>query len=234
MQSIRTVVVEDEQAGLENLLLKIARNSPFIEVIGTYTSGEAAIEGIPKDLPDLIFLDINLGTMTGFDVLERLKDVPFEIIITTSYDQYALQAIKANALDYLLKPIDELELVQAVNKAFKVIQAKSKTASRIAVPIKNGLKFLNTDDIVYCKADNNCTFIHLTDGKKILVTRTLNDIVQKLPEPKFFRVHRSSLINLNFVDSFSNEDGGYLIMKDKEELSVSREKKEELMRRLAK
>ncbi len=230
MNHITAVLVEDEKTGMDNLTRKLQRNCPNVKILAQCPSGEKAIQAIHELQPQLIFLDVQLGTMTGFDVLERLQHISFEVIFITSYDKYAIQAIKANALDYLLKPIIEKELAQAVNKAWNKIQNNIDTLIvRIAVPVMNGLKFIPVNDILYCEADNNCTFIHRKDIKPMLVTRTLKNISQKLPPSDFFRISRKAIVQLQYVVSYSRMDGGYVTMTNGTKLGVSRNRRDDFL-----
>lgn len=228
---MKAIIVEDEKKGVENILLKLGRHCPDVEIISTCYTGESAITEIKDKAPDLVFLDIQLGTMSGFDVLDQLRHIHFEIIFTTSFNQYAIQAIRTSAIDYLLKPIKPEELVPAVDKARQKI-INSKVISRIAVPISNGFQFIAISDIIYCKADDNCTHIYKIDGGRVFVTKSLIEIEKKLPQDLFFRIHRSFLINLACTESFRTSAGGYVVLNNGIELSVSRARKEELLRKL--
>lgn len=232
MSKIKTIIVEDEKEGMENILLKLKKSCPDIEVVEKCYTGAAAIKAIEKHNPDLLFLDVRLGNMTGFDVLNKLPHIHFEVIFTTAFDQYAINAIKVNAIDYLLKPIKPKELEVAVDKTKKKLDDLG-SISKISVPISNGFKFIDIDDIRYCLADDNYTNIIIDSGKKIIVTKTLKHISQKLPANKFLRISRSAFINLDYVDSFQRSSGGLVIMKNGGELSVSKDSRNELLSRMS-
>lgn len=233
MEKISSLIVEDEKRGLENLQIKLEEHCPQVELIGASNSGEQAIEDIKKLKPELVFLDIQLGTMTGFDVLETVPNVGFEVIFTTAYDQYALKAFKNNALHYLLKPIRPEELKLAVEKAHKLIKGKedNKLLSRIAVPVSNGLRFISVDEIIHCEAVNNYCLIHLFNGKTVTVTRTLGNIEEKLKGHSFFRIHRSHLINLDYLESFLRESGGKVVLSNGTEMRVGRNYRDAFIRK---
>ena len=247
MNTLRAIIVEDEPSGLENLRYKLQQNCPEVEIVAECTSGEEGIKAIKKNLPDLLFLDIMLGDMTGFDVLKAIRHPTFEVIFTTSYDDYAIQAIKTSALDYLLKPIEVDELQDAVAKArMKFIQkggapisvpggsSESKT-SKLGFPVATGTQFIDLQDIVYSKADDNVATLHLADGKTIVkLTKTLGWVEDQLTDKNFFRVHHSYLVNLNHIKEYIRQDGGYLIMSDKKLVSISRRRKDDFLQELEK
>lgn len=232
MKKIRAIVIEDEKSGRDNLIGKLQRDCPNVEVIAACASGEEAIQAIHDLQPQLLFLDIRLGTMTGFDVLDRVRYIQFEIIFTTYYDQYALPAIKENALDYLLKPISDRDLIEAVNKAWDKIQQQGPGNKRIQVRVTNGIRFIYTRDILYCQADDNCTWIHLKDQKPLLISRTLGVMDQKLLHFQFSRISRRHTVNLDYIDEFSREDGGLVILKDGTELLISKSRREEFLAKM--
>ena len=168
MKTLKAVIVEDEELGIRNLQEKLRRNCPQIEVIGVCQSSQQAIQEIPKLNPDLIFLDINLDSLNGFDVLARLRYFDFEVIFTTVYDQYVIDAIRANALDYLIKPINEDDLIAAVMRAWEKKKQSNTHTARIPIPTTHGFVFVSTDEIIHCQADDNRTIFHLFNKKKII------------------------------------------------------------------
>jgi len=210
----------------------------------------SASEGIAKisELkPDLIFLDIEMPHMNGFQMLEQLPKINFEIIFTTSYDQYAITAFKFSALDYLLKPVDREELEKAMQKISKKINPPisqqleillqrinqpSVPVQRIALPTMQGLEFVPVDSIIHCTSRNNYTEFFLKDKKKLLVSRTLKEVEDMLADHSFLRVHNSHVVNLNAITRYAKGEGGYLIMTDGSTIDVSRSRKELLMQKL--
>jgi two-component system LytT family response regulator len=244
---IRVVLVDDEPQSCKSLAIKLKDVAEDVEIIGTYNDPESAISGIRKSKPDVIFLDIEMPGMNGFEMLEQLPAVNFEIIFITSYDQYALKAIRFSAIDYLLKPIDREELKRAVEKVkdrfqipvpqqLEILLQKFKQPSnpvnKIALPTIEGLQMIPIETIVSCESDDNYTNIKLKNGKKLLVTRSLKEIEESLEQHSFIRVHRSHLVNLNEIEKYIKGEGGYLVMSDGTSIDVARNKKETLLKKL--
>lgn len=230
--TIKAIIVEDEQEGIENLTLKIEKYCPQITIIDKCETGEKAIKSIQEKKPHIVFLDILLGTMTGFDVLKYVAPIPFEIIFTTSYDEYMIEAIRHSAVDYILKPIRPSELIEAVNRAIKRIQL-NQPMSRILIPDGNNQLVLHTKNITYCIADNVNTYIHRNEGKKtILAVKTLKTIESMLPAKYFHRVSRSAIVNLDFVEAIYRSQGGYVKMMNGKELSVSKARLDEFLQKI--
>jgi len=232
MDKIRAIIVEDENEGMINMVMKIQKFCPIIEIVAECETGEKAITEIDKLKPDLVFLDVNLGSMTGFDVLNRLRHIHFEVIFTTAYDKYAIDAIKVNAIDYLLKPFKPKELEVAVDKARRQLENLG-AVKRISVPISNGLMFIPVSEIRYCLADDNYTKIYREEKDMLLVTKTLKFVAQKLPDGKFLKISRSAIINLDFVESFQRSNGGLVNMRSGGELSISKDRRDEFLRRMS-
>jgi len=235
MKSLKAIIVEDEPSGLENLRWKIQQNCPELEIVAECLNGKDAIREIRRHLPDVLFLDIMLGDMTGFDVLKAIQRPTFELIFTTSYDEYAIQAIKNNALDYLLKPVDTDELIEAVSKIHLRLMDKQPAAPRstkLGFPISTGQQFIDPKDIVYISASDNTATLHLINREKVKLTKSLGWVEELLETQSFCRVHHSYLINLNQMNEFVRQDGGYVIMSDKKLISVARRRKEEFLNKL--
>jgi two-component system LytT family response regulator len=225
---MKAIIVEDEKAGMDNLVIKIKHNCPGVDIIACCPTGEDAIQKIDTLQPDLVFLDIRLGTMTGFDVLSRLKHIDFQIIFTTAYDEYALKAIKTAAIDFLLKPVDVRELIDAVAKAWRALQQKKNGNTQIALPVEKGLKIVDCNDIIWCEVNNNTSTVHLDKNlPDIQVARTLGELHLKLPRRLFFRIHRSHLINRNFVSEVTNE--GFVVLAGRKSLSIAPDRKKPFM-----
>lgn len=224
---MKAIIVEDEQTGVDNLTHKLRQNCPAVDIIATCKTGEEAIKTLESLQPQLVFLDINLGSMTGFDVLERLHHIDFEVIFTTAYDNYAIRAIKSSALDYLLKPIAEDELKTAVQKAWRSLIDK-RGAGQIAVPAEHSIRMLKCDDIIWCEADDNTSKVYLsTESAPLKIPRSLNDVYLKLPRQQFFRIHRSHVVNRNYIVEYSRE--GLVYLSNKKRLSVSKGNKDEFL-----
>ena len=244
---IKTIIIDDEHHSCDALKMLLDKCCPQIAVMAICHSGVDAIEKIRELKPDLIFLDIEMPNMNGFQMLEQVPNIDFEIIFTTSYDQYAITAFKFSALDYLLKPVDREELEKAVQKVSKKINPAisqqldillqkinqpSVAAQRIALPTMQGLEFVAIDSIIHCASSNNYTEFFLTDKKKLLVSRTLKETEDMLTDHGFLRVHHSHIVNLNAITRYVKGEGGYLIMADGSTVDVSRSRKELLMQKI--
>ncbi len=239
MRSLRAIIVEDEPNGIENLRFKLQENCPEVEIVAECLNGKDAIRQIRRHLPDLIFLDIMLGDMTGFEVLDGLRQPTFEVIFTTSFDEYAIQAIKSNALDYLLKPIDVDELIEAVSKMHLKVMERDASApagparpSKVGFPISTGQQFIAPQDIVYIAAEDNVAVLTLLDREKVKLTKSLGWVEELLADRGFCRVHHSYMINFNHMSEYVRHDGGYVIMSDKKLISVARRRKDDFLAKL--
>lgn len=244
---IDAIIVDDEPYCCEALSILLQRYCPQVDIRGSYHSGADALEAIRAQRPQLLFLDIEMPRMNGFELLEKVKDQPFELIFTTSYDQYAIKAIRFSALDYLLKPIDREELVRSVQKVaqrlqsplpqqidllFQKLHSPSQLFTRIAIPTMEGLQMVAVDSIVHCTSDSNYTILTLKDRQRVVASRTLKEIEELLEDYSFVRVHHSSLVNLNEICKYIKGEGGYLVMSDGSSVNVSRSRKEGLLRKL--
>ena len=242
---IKTVLIDDEGNALEMMEWLLQTYCPQVEIAAMCTSAQQGIEAINKHKPDVVFLDIEMPVMNGFDMLEQFDDLFFDVVFCTAYDQFALRAFKYSALNYLLKPVDPEELkntVQRIEK-FKAIPTREQfnlllqnlkntektTPQRIALTHNDGLIFVPTAEIVFCEAESNYTKVHLTDGKKIMVSKVLKDLDEALAGPDFYRVHSSFLININRIKKFIRGEGGYLVMDNDAMVSISRSRKQEFM-----
>ena len=244
---IRAIIVDDEKNSCEALQLLLLDCCPAVEVIAIARSGTEALQMIQKLSPELVFLDIEMPNMNGFQLLEQLPKIDFELIFTTSYDQYAIKAIKFSALDYLLKPVDREELEKSVQKVQKKMSSTlsqqleillqkvnhpSAPVQRIALPTMQGLELVPINSIISCSSNSNYTEFFLTDKRKILVSRTLKETEEMLEGYAFMRVHHSHIVNLNEITKYIKGEGGYIIMTDGSTVDVSRSRKEALMQKL--
>lgn len=244
---IKAVIIDDEPYASQALATLLKRHCPDVQVEVLCNNAKDAVKLIKQLQPQLVFLDIEMPYLNGFEVLEMLAPVSFECIFTTSYDQYAIKAIRFSALDYLLKPIDPEELKAAVQK----VGAKNNTSlqqqmelllarfhpqqpvvNRIALPAMDGLQIIPVDTILYCQSSSNYTILTLKENQKLVVSRTLKEIEEMLDEYYFLRVHHSCLVNLNEVKKYSKGEGGSLLMSDGAEVDVSRSRKEVLLKKL--
>jgi two-component system LytT family response regulator len=249
---MRTIIVDDEKLSRSVLKLLLEKHCPAVNIVAICADGISALEAIEKYQPDLLFLDVEMPGLNGFEVLQACRDASFSIIVTTSYDHYALDAIRHNALDYLLKPIIREELVDAVEKAMLRKRQKERSGDksdalmeflhqhlypgeRLALPSPEGLRMLLVKDILYCVADGESTIIHLVNSQvRSSVCRSLKEVEGLLKNKGFFRVHHSYLINLNYMDRYIKGDGGDIIMSDGSCIPVSRQRKQEFMDRIEK
>ncbi len=236
MSKIRAILVEDEPSGMDNLRWKLQNNCPEVEIVAECTNGKEAIRAIKRHLPDLLFLDIRLGDMSGFDVLDAIKHPTFELIFTTSYDEYAIQAIKNSALDYLLKPIDEDELLDAVGKARSKqksggASATAETAAqnRFGFPISTGQQFVDLSEVIYAQAEDNVALVYIKDQKPLKISRSLGWLEEELADNGFCRIHHSYLINLHCMTEYIRNEGGFVIMQGGKAISISRRRKDDFL-----
>ncbi len=245
---IRAVIIDDESKARQGLRLALAKYCPQVQLLALCGSAEEGLEAIAKTKPNLVFLDIQMPKLTGFDLLERLPKIDFEIIFVTAYDQYAIKAIKFSALDYLLKPLDVDELVAAVEKILPKqpdnevkyrsllsnVKSSPQELTRLAIPSDNEIIMQPLDEILYCEADSSYTTLHLKNTRSITVARTLKDFENILPATKFCRIHHSTLVNLSYILKYVKGEGGYVIMADNKHLDVSRRKKDHFLQQLTK
>ncbi len=247
MAKLKTILIDDEKSSLESLTYEIREYCPELDVIKTCQDPIEGIKIIQTECPDILFLDIEMPGLNGFEFLERLPEIKFHVIFVTAYDQFAIRAFEFNAVDYLLKPIRKTKLINAVQKVFdrqhtefdksnlealiQNIQIQTHSGlENIALPTSDGFSMVHINDISYLQADSNYTWVHLSRQKKYLVTKTLKDMEEMLHFPQFFRPHKSYLVNLNHVDRYIRGQGGYLIMKDNMQVPVARGQKPELMK----
>lgn len=239
---MRTVVVDDEAHNRENIKELLRKYCTDVIVIAEAENAEEGLILIEKHQPELVFLDIQLGSQTAFELLKQLDKITFEIIFITAYDKYGIQAIKFAALDYLLKPIDIEELQIAVKKARDKIFQKNKDErveylldyikshnnihSKIALPLFNEILYISTDDIIRCEANNTYTFFFLNTGERILISKTLKEYAEILKDHGFIRPHQSHLVNVKYIKSWLKEDGGILLLKNLTRIPVSRPNRE--------
>ena len=240
---IKAVLIDDDQINntiLRTLLKELHLN---IEVIGEASNVKEAATLIPRLNPNLVFLDIEMPFGNAFDLLDKLMPVNFEIIFITAFDEYSLKAFRYSALDYLLKPVDLDDLKVAVQKAEKRIELKNingqlanflsnikkpaLSASRIALPFKEGFEFIAINEIISCESKNNCTIVQTLSGKKYTCTRLIKDFEELLPEDIFFRTHHSFIVNINFIRKFFKDGrGGYVELSDGTSVPVASRRKD--------
>ena len=244
---IRSIIIDDEQHCIKSLQSDLQKNCPMVEVADTCFSAKDGIMSIKKNNPDLVFLDVEMPWMNGFEMLEVLGEMNFSIIFTTAHDEFAARAFRISAIDYLLKPIDANDLKAAVQKVEKKMDEGSSllhisnllrnmhqpsSNHKIALPQREGYEFVDVSSIIYCHAEGAYTKVFIEDKKNMLISRTLGDVEELLPPELFQRIHHSTLVNVSYISQLLRTDGGYVVLKNGEKLSVSKAKKEMLMARL--
>lgn len=236
---IKAIIIDDEKKARELLYTLIVENCPEIEVIDQCQDLPNGVKSIRKNKPDLIFLDIEMPGHTGLELLDFFdeSEIDFGIIFTTAYNEFAVKAFKLSAVDYLLKPLLIDDLINAVarferrfmsSKNIEIAVKKSEIQNnKIAIPIGQSIRFIDLDDIVFLKADNTYTEIFLEDNSRLVVSRTLKNFEEVLQEnPKFFRCHKSYMVNRDYVVDYVKSDGGYLVVKNNHQVGISPEKVE--------
>lgn len=247
---IRTIIIEDEPFSRETLALMLNRYRSDIEVIAICSNPTDGIDSIAQHQPDLIFLDIQMPKMNGFDMLKKIGNINFEVIFTTAFDQYAINAIKTCALDYLLKPVDDEDLSAAIMKCrermiekktkkqfenlFNNLSSKNPLDKTISLSASDGISFIKMSEIIRVEANGRYAKFYLLNKETIVVSKTLGDFEEILCANQFFRIHDSSIINLNYVKKYIRGDGGTVILTDNTELDVARRRKDEFMKLLPK
>jgi len=242
---LKTVLIEDNADAAEKLSFLLTKYcADKVNLVDHATSGQAGITAIEKHQPDLVFLDIELGDMTAFEMLERIENVTFQVIFTTAHDHYAIKAIRYSAVDYLQKPIGREELLASITRAennpTRILreqvshlathaQPKSLLPDKIAMTTAEGLVFKKIKDIVRCESDRMYTIVVMADNEKILVSKPMGQLEEILEGQDFFRVHNSHLINMNHIRQFVRSDGGYVVMDDGATVSVARNRKEDFL-----
>jgi two-component system LytT family response regulator len=244
---LEAIIIDDEAHSYKTLDAMLKRYCPDVNVVAICNNGPDALQAIQHQQPDLVFLDVEMPGMNGFEMLEQLPGINFHLIFVTSYDAYALKAIRFSAIDYLLKPIDREELQAAVQKVIKrmesplpeqlkiifdKMQHPSAAPGKIALPTMEGLQMIPVSSIISCEADDNYTTILLKNNKKVVVSSTLKVMEELLAEHSFIRVHRSFLVNLAEIEKYVKADGGYVVMSDGSQVFISRNKKDELLKKL--
>lgn len=243
---LKAIIIDDEKRGITSLKWQLETYcADKIEIVALAHNGIEGIEMILKHQPNLIFLDIEMPKMNGFEMLQSLDEINFDVIFTTAYDQFAIKAFRFSAIDYLLKPIDDEDLQKAIDKVIEKQKAVSQEQldilyeriggkkigkkNKIAIPTSSSLEFIEPENIIHCDSDGNYTHVHLKNAPKITVSKTLKEIESLLKDFDFFRIHQSHLINLDEIVKYNKSDGGSLTMSNNNELSVARSKKEELL-----
>jgi two-component system LytT family response regulator len=236
---IRTIIIDDEAHCIDRLSLLLNNFDQEILLMEKFQDAEAGKNGILKLRPDLVFLDVQLNNRTGFDILKEIQEINFDVIFTTAFEKFAVQAFKFSAIDFLLKPIVEDDLRLAVDKLLekKSLTDKVKTfetlfhnlqgkGKRIAVHTVTGFNYINAEDIIRCESDVNYTTLFLKDKAQLTVAKTLKEFEELLSDHGFYRVHNSHLINTLYIKSFNKGKGGFVTLLDNKQIEVSSRRKE--------
>lgn len=243
---IKTIIIDDEhntREFLEKLLNRYLPNE-FL-VLDKCESVDKAIVSIEKNEPELIFLDVEMPNKNGFELLKEMKSRSFDVIFTTAYSEYAIKAIKENALDYLLKPINYIDLLETIKRYKQRLENDTKqdnlriilnqidsgdsNFNKIALPTESGYEIINPNQILYCQADSNYSSVTFINGKKIILSKTLKYIEELLPKTSFHRIHKSYLVNLNHVVRFNKSVDLYVELNNGEQLPLASRKKESFL-----
>jgi len=245
MQNLTAIIVDDEEKAQKNLTVLLEAYCPDVQVVATCPNINAARIALLENHPDLVFLDIRMPGGTGFDLISGLEERTFEVIFTTAYDQYAIQAFENNAVGYLLKPIVSDQLIAHVERARSFLRSSPTsydqlltdlrtrhTAKKLALPIDGGYELIPPEDILWIQASGSYCMAYFTSGRKCLLVKNLKSMEQMLNGLGFFRIHHSHMVNLHHVNKVLKLDGGFVLLSDGTELEISRRKRNELLNHL--
>ena len=237
---MKAIIIDDEDHCIESIRLLLEKHQPQVEVIAEITNPQRAVDFITSHQLDLVLLDIKMPVMTGFELIAKIRNIDFQVIFTTAYDEYAIQAFRVNATDYLLKPITAEDLSNAIERVenriqhgfspkhlhslIKQMNHRLNAKEKIPLPTQHGVSFIKVDDIIRCEADGNYTKVICVDDK-YLVCKTLKDLETMLTEMDFHRVHHSHLISLKHINRYHRGKGGFVIMSNGDHVDVSRSRK---------
>lgn len=240
---INAVIVDDEPKAIESLSWELTNFSDEIIITKTFSDPEEALDYLELNPPDCLFLDIQMPTMDGFQFLDKIKNRDFAVIITTAYDEYAIKALKHEAIDYLLKPIDSDDLEETIKK-IKKHNARALNPSKIeevllnfnakldrkkiVINVDGKLLFLDIDEILFVESDGNYSTIFTEDGQKTVITKKLKEVNEILPDNYFFRIHNSFIINLTKIKEFIKNEG-YVVLQSKHKIPVARQRKSDFL-----
>lgn len=245
----KAIIIDDEPNNIENLTSLLNEYCRDIQVIGQAENADEGKSVISRLKPDMVFLDIQMPDQSGFDLLKSLDVIDFEVIFVTAYDKYGIQAVKFSAVDYLLKPVNIEELKTAAGNAIQKLTSRQENENirnllhylktthvpdehKIALSDAKEVRFIGVRDILYCKSDNVYTTFFIRGQDKIMVSRPMKEYEDLLVSYGFIRTHQSYLVNKSFIRSYSKEDGGYLLLEDRSQIPVSRQKKEDVKKAL--
>ncbi|MEO1253338.1 MAG: LytTR family DNA-binding domain-containing protein [Bacteroidota bacterium] len=241
---IKTLIVEDEPSASQNLVNLLKQHSPQVDVLEICETVNEGIEAINNHRPELVLLDIQLGSKTSFELLDQVAYRDFHIVFITAYNEYAVKAFQFSAVDYILKPINPIRLKESMQKVKKQVQTKNVSSmlsvlmdnlspntkpKKIVLSTSEMVHVIELQNIIKCQSSVNYTVFYLSDGKELIISKTLKEFDDQLSGRGFFRVHRSWLINEEHIAGYDKREGGYVVMKDQSKLPVSPKKKEELI-----
>ncbi len=244
MEKLTAIIVDDELDSITTLKWELEAFENIIEVIASFQDPIEAVDTIKKECPKVLFLDIQMPKMSGFELLEKVQGYFNHVIFITAYNKYGIEAIKVSAIDYILKPIEPDVLKKCIDKLNNVLSKDSmqeqlelllqqlndkNKIDKIALSTVAGLEFVKPSEIIYCKSDGNYTFVFLKNNKKILVSKTLKEVESSLTQRSFFRIHHSYLVNLNFLEKYYRGKSAYVVIEGGEQIPVSRNKKNEFL-----
>ncbi|MTI39893.1 LytR/AlgR family response regulator transcription factor [Fulvivirga lutimaris] len=244
---VKSIIVDDELKSRESLQILLTDFCENVEVAALCQNVAEGIKAIKEHDPDVVFLDIQMQRETGFDLLEKIDEITFDVIFTTAYSEYAIKAFQFSAIDYLLKPIDISDLNRAVKKIEKKdkndiskklnnlldnLNPQQNAIKKLALPTHDGLVFVKIKNIIYLEATSNYTIFHTNDGQQYMVSRTLKEYDEMLSEYNFFRIHNAHLININYIKKYVRGDGGYVVLTNDVSLDVSKRKKTGFLQKL--
>ncbi len=249
-KKLRTVIIDDEPNAVEFISSVIKENCPGLEAAGKAYNVTEGVKQISELKPDLVFLDVEMPDGTGFDLLTRFPDKEFDVVFITAFNHYAIKAIKFSAVDYILKPVNITELIEAVDKVIRkrsgsgdhgnenlkvlIENLRTPSPSRLVIPTADGMEYLNPREIIRIEADRSYSWFFLTGDRKILVSKNLKEFQDLLGDRNFFRAHNSYLINLRYVRKFIRKEGGFIEMQDGSQIPVSRNRKDLFMAYMSK
>ena len=245
MEKIKAIIIDDELNSLQNLQQKLEGFCPDINIVATAQKPEEGRLLLKQHQPDVVFLDIEMPKMSGFRMLEELGEYDFDIIFTTAYNHYSIDAIRISAFDYLVKPIGIEDLQQAVERLHKTYNKQTKEKidilkkslsdnrsqeDKIAISTSEGIEFIPIKNILHIESKSNYSKIYMPENKNIMVTKILKDFEEMLLPYNFYRVHNSHLINLNYIKKYIRSEGGHVMLQDGTVIDISRRKKEEFLK----
>ena len=245
MSKITTILIDETPTCLQSLAGGLVQYCPQVKIIGEFLDPEEGLAAVQQLEPDLVMLEVKMSNSNGFELQSEMLEYAKHFIFVTAHNEYGAKAFRVNAVDYLLKPIHKIDLIEAIHKVEERLSyhstqqhlgrlldnfsRKEMSLPNIGLPTMEGLEFITIDNIIYCEADNNYTIFHLLNGHKTVISKTLKDIEAMLNHQHFQRVHQSFLVNLTHIRKYVKKNGGHLVMSTGDTIAVSRSKKEELI-----